>query len=129
MRQINITATNKSAVQKITELARGNLSTLMATQLAGDWYCMIRWGLGTIDHLEPQFSGQDLPGEETGHTGPTAQDMRRIERAVEQATALGLRRHPYGRLQLKIAWQDGQVTGIQHTICESHKIEPVLTRD
>ena len=48
---------------------------------------------------------------------------------LEQATALGLRRHPYGRLQLKIAWRDGQVTGIAHTICESHKIEPVLTRD
>lgn len=129
MRQINVAATNKAATQRITELARGNLSTLMATQPTGDWYCMIRWGLGTIDHLEPQFSGQDLPGEETGHQGPTAQDMRRIERAVEQATALGLRRHPYGRLQLKIAWRDGQVTGITHTICESHKIEPVLTRD
>ena len=129
MRQINVAATNKAATQRITELARGNLSTLMATQPTGDWYIMVRWALGTIDHLEPQFSGQDLPGEETGHTGPTAGDMRRIERAVEQATALGLRRHPYGRLQLKIGWRDGIVTGIAHTICDSHKIDPVLTRD
>jgi len=129
MRQINVPATNKAAVQRITELARGSLSTLMATQPTGDWYCMVRWGLGTIDHLEPQFSGHDLPSEETGRPGPTGPDMRRIERAVEQATALGLRRHPYGRLQLKIAWQDGQVSQITHTICESHKIEPVLTRD
>ena len=129
MRTINVPATNKAAVQRITELARGSLSTLMATQPAGEWYCMVRWGLGTIDHLEPQFSGQDLPSEETGRTGPTGPDMRRIERAVEQATAQGLRRHPYGRLQLKIAWQDGNVQTITHTICESHKIEPVLTRD
>ena len=129
MRQINVPATNKSAVQRIIDLARQSLSNLMVAQPSGEWYCVARWGLGTIDHLEPQFSGQDLPGQETGTPGPTGPDMRRIERAVDQATALGLRRHPYGRLQLKIAWQDGRVTGIQHTICESHKIDPVLTRD
>lgn len=129
MRQINVAATNKAATQRITELARGRLSTLMATQPTGEWYCMVRWGLGTIDHLEPQFSGHDLPSQDAGRPGPTGPDMRRIERAVEQATALGLRQHSYGRLQLKIQWADGAVQDITHTICESHKIEPVLTRD
>lgn len=128
MRQINIAATNKQAAQTILELARKYLTNLMATQPTGEWFCVVRWGLGTIDHLEPQFSGRDLPSTETGLM-PTSQDLKRVEHAILQATDLGLRTHPYGRLQLRIPWTDGRVGDIQHIVSASVKIDPVLTRD
>lgn len=125
MRRVDIKRTNEQAVQRAIQLARNALVRAMPHRAAGEWQVIVRWTAGTIDHLEPQQQGSDAPSDQTGCGGPAQPDMRRIERAIGDVVLGAVTQHPFGRLNIRIPWRDGQVGEIQHAICESHKVEPV----
>jgi hypothetical protein len=129
MRQINVKRTNQQAVEQAIQFARHGLVRSMPDQRSGQWQLVIRWSapspgarVGIVDHLEPQEFTSDQPSDQTGCHGPNAAESQRIERALTNLIHGALERHPYGRLTIKIAWQDSKVTAIECATGWSHKV-------
>lgn len=132
MRQINVKRTNQAAVEQAIQLARQGLARSMPDQRHGQWQLVVRWSapvpgarVGVVDHLEPQEFATDQPSDQTGTHGPNAAESQRITRALTNLIHGALERHPYGRMTIKITWQDSKVTEIECATGWSHKVQLV----
>lgn len=130
MRQINVKRTNQQAVEQAIQLARHGLARSMPNQRSGQWQLVVRWTapfpgskVGMVDHLEPQEFTTDQPSDQTGQHGANAAESQRIAQAITNAIYNAVERHPYGRLTIKISWQDLRVHDIECSTGWSHKVE------
>lgn len=130
MRQINVKRTNQQAVEQAIQLARQGLARSMPDQRNGQWQLVVRWSapspgarVGIVDHLEPQEFTADQPSDQTGVHGANAAESQRITRAITNLIFCAVERHPYGRLTIKISWQDSKVTEIECATGWSHKVQ------
>lgn len=132
MRRLDVKRTNETAILDTIQLARNALVRAMPQRSAGEWQVVVRWEAtdrdkrcGCISHLEPQSFGSDAPSDPDAVAGPQPEEMRRIERAVKSVIANAVETHPYGRLAMKITWAAGRVDRIEHSICQSRKVDPI----
>jgi hypothetical protein len=130
MRRFDVKRTNEEAIQNIIQLARTGLVRSMPHRKDGEWQIVVRWtspftssSKGMIDHLEPQSFGNDAASENTGKAGPDQAEMKRISQAINNVVLGAVERHAFGRLSIKVSWRDSLITTIEHSICESRKVE------